>query len=392
MKPKKVAILYSGHQFDYLYGIITALNSIKDIDFDIIDAKRTEFEIYPYTRKGVKIHKFISKATSTKLGLIGSAFAYYFKLFWYILFSDVDLYHIEWLNYKTARFEELFLPLLIKLRRKPLIYKVHDISTDTLLSKAGANFKIDLPLTKKFFFSKVNAFLVHNEFTKHILIEYGIDKKKITVIKHGINNSVSISDKTRQECRDILGLDMDKKVMLFFGNIAPYKNLESILEILKKLEDDIGSLRLVIAGKYRSGQQEYAQNINDLIRRNRNLVLPKIEFIENSEIEIYFKASDVLLLPYRFIFQSGVTFLAMRFKLPVIAKNTGGLAEDIIDGKTGLLYTNDHELYSTIKKFFKSELFLKQGYIKNQFNVLEQHYDWSKIGKNMKDQYNRMLN
>ena len=47
------------------------------------------------------------------------------------------------------------------------------------------------------------------------------------------------------------------------------------------------------------------------------------EFIPDDETEIYFKAADVLVLPYRDIYQSGVLFLGHSFGLPVLAADVG---------------------------------------------------------------------
>ena len=62
----------------------------------------------------------------------------------------------------------------------------------------------------------------------------------------------------------------------------------------------------------------------------------KIEYVPDAETEVYFKAADVLALPYTHIFQSGVLSLGYGFGLPVIAADVGSLKEEIIEGKTGL--------------------------------------------------------
>ena len=52
---------------------------------------------------------------------------------------------------------------------------------------------------------------------------------------------------------------------------------------------------------------------------------------------MYFKAADVLVLPYNEIFQSGVLFLGYSFGLPVIATDVGSFREEIVEGRTGFL-------------------------------------------------------
>ena len=66
-------------------------------------------------------------------------------------------------------------------------------------------------------------------------------------------------------------------------------------------------------------------------------VLQRIGFIPDEETELYFKAADVLVLPYTRVYQSGVIVLGYTFGLPVIAADVGSLREEIVEGKTGFL-------------------------------------------------------
>ena len=67
-------------------------------------------------------------------------------------------------------------------------------------------------------------------------------------------------------------------------------------------------------------------------------ILLRAEFIPDDETEVYFKAADVLVLPYRHIYQSGVLFLGYSFGLPVLAADVGSLKDDIVEGKTGFVF------------------------------------------------------
>ena len=65
-------------------------------------------------------------------------------------------------------------------------------------------------------------------------------------------------------------------------------------------------------------------------------VIAKIEYVPDEETELYFKAADVLILPYTHVFQSGVLFLGYSFGLPAIAADVGSLKEEIIEGRNRL--------------------------------------------------------
>ena len=86
----------------------------------------------------------------------------------------------------------------------------------------------------------------------------------------------------------------------------------------------------------------------------------KMEFIPDHEMELYFKAADVLVLPYKEIFQSGILFLSYSFGLPAVATDVGSFKEEIAEGSTGFLcQPNDPaELAKAIERYFASELYL----------------------------------
>ncbi len=65
-------------------------------------------------------------------------------------------------------------------------------------------------------------------------------------------------------------------------------------------------------------------------------IVSRIGFVPDDEVELYFKAADVLVLPYANISQSGVLFLGYGFGLPLIAADVGSLKEKIVLGKNRL--------------------------------------------------------
>jgi glycosyltransferase involved in cell wall biosynthesis len=56
---------------------------------------------------------------------------------------------------------------------------------------------------------------------------------------------------------------------------------------------------------------------------------------------MYFSAADLVVLPYRATFQSGVALAAYAYELPVLATSVGGLPELVDEGKTGFLVPPD---------------------------------------------------
>jgi glycosyltransferase involved in cell wall biosynthesis len=184
--------------------------------------------------------------------------------------------------------------------------------------------------------------------------------------------------------------------MLCFGQIAPYKGLEYLVDAFSELAKTDESYRLIIAGKVKQGQTEYWDKIRHKIAGSvvQDQIIVRIEHVPDEEVELYFKAADVLIVPYLNIFQSGVPFLAYSFGLPVIATDVGSLREDIIDGRTGFVCQpgNSSHLARTIQKYFESKLFRD---LENSRLEIKEYandcYSWNKVAAITTGVYSTLL-
>ncbi len=118
--------------------------------------------------------------------------------------------------------------------------------------------------------------------------------------------------------------------LLFFGRIVAYKGLDVLLRALKLLADRGLRLQLVIAG---SGDlAPYAGLLEQL-----SCVTLHNRWLTEEEIGQFLAASDVAVLPYIEASQSGVAASAYAAGRPVVVTPVGGLVEQVISGKTGLI-------------------------------------------------------
>ncbi len=117
---------------------------------------------------------------------------------------------------------------------------------------------------------------------------------------------------------------------------------------------------MIIAGRA-DNCERYWDTIRESIREDvqRERVLLRADFIPDGETELYFKAADVLVLPYRHVYQSGVLFLGHSFGLPVLAADVGSLKDEIVEGKTGFVFTSEDpvDLAKAIERYFASDLY-----------------------------------
>ncbi len=183
---------------------------------------------------------------------------------------------------------------------------------------------------------------------------------KLCKIRHPVytifmaKNEISI-----KECRQKIGLSVDEKIILFFGYIRAYKGLSDLLNALPAAIAKIPNLRLLIAGEFYESIDKYIRQIEEINISNNVTIIDR--YIPNEMVYYYFRAADVIVLPYRTASQSGIIPQAHKFNLPVITTNVGGLADEVIfeAGDRLIPPKNVKALASGIIDFFSKETAVK---------------------------------
>jgi glycosyltransferase involved in cell wall biosynthesis len=225
---------------------------------------------------------------------------------------------------------------------------------------------------------------VHTEKMKaELMADFNQAPDKISVIPFGIYNLLPATALTPAEARRRLGFGPKDKVLLFFGNIAPYKGLECLVAAFDLLAAKDTSYRLIIAGRPK-GEPEYWAGIKDSIARSPagDRILQVIEYVPEPDTEIYFKAADVSVLPYLHIFQSGVLLLSYNFGLPVIASDVGSLREDIVEGVTGHVFEprNAADLARKIQVYFAGDVYRNLDRRRREIlDYATEKFSWAKV-------------
>jgi glycosyltransferase involved in cell wall biosynthesis len=192
--------------------------------------------------------------------------------------------------------------------------------------------------------------------------DFGVANKSVTVIRYPVNNAFPDTELTPKAAKGRLGLHEEEKAILFFGRLVPYKGIEYLLEAYRLLLKDKGAkYKLILAGEPKKGAEQYLEELQSVLSENSRPddVILKAQFVPDNEMELHFKAADVLTLPYKEIFQSGVLFLAYSFGLPVVATDVGSFHDDVIEGSTGYLCKpgDPADLARAIEKYFASDLY-----------------------------------
>jgi D-inositol-3-phosphate glycosyltransferase len=385
-----VALLTGGADKPYALGLANALIS-QGVAFDLIgsdDLDLPEFRGKP----GVNLLNLRGEQSSNasffkKLSRVA---VYYGRLIRYSAKAKPRLFHILW-NNKFEFFDRTLLMLYYRWLGKRVLITVHNVN-------AGRRDANDSPLnrlTLRIQYRLADHLFVHTEKMKTELSEdLEVPANRITVIPFGINNTVPNTCLTPSEARQRLGIRAGDKAILFFGHIAPYKGLEDLVSAFERLPEP-SNYRLIIAGRPKNCER-YWTPIHERLSRyvQSGRVVLKAEFIPDDETELYFKAADVLVLPYRHIYQSGVLFLGQSFGLPVLAADVGSLSEDISEGKTGFVFRPEdpQDLAMTVGKYFASDLYKELNTRRREIReYAAAEHSWEVVGQATKSVYAGLL-
>ncbi|OLC92760.1 MAG: hypothetical protein AUH86_18245 [Acidobacteria bacterium 13_1_40CM_4_58_4] len=374
-----MALLTGGGERHYIVSLATELLA-KGIALDVIGSDDLDG---PEFRNKPRLH-FLNLRGNQRpdAGLaekVSRILKYYAALIRYATKSKSGIFHILW-NNKFETLDRTLLMLYYRFLGKRVVLTAHNVnaarrdSHDTLLNR----------LTLRIQYQLADHIFVHTEKMKRELIEgFGAGVARITVIPHGINTAVPSSSLTSIQAKRRLGIRDDQRTILFFGRITPYKGLEYLISAFGMLRG--ADYRLIIAGRP-DRCEEYWSTIEKLIREDLKggRVVLRSEFIPDDETEIYFKAADVLVLPYRDIFQSGVLLLGYSFGLPALVADVGSLKEEIAEGKTGFVFRPEDpvDLAKAIERYFASDLFRDLGRGRQEIRDCAMHrYSWDTVGR-----------
>ena len=135
---------------------------------------------------------------------------------------------------------------------------------------------------------------------------------------------------TRAAAREELGVD--GRMILFFGYVRPYKGVGVLLDAFAEVLARMDAV-LYVVGEIYEGRERYLAQMKTLGIEDRVRLIDR--YVGNEEVEKYFSACDLVVLPYLSATQSAVVQIAYGFQKPVVVTSVGGLPDVVEDGSTG---------------------------------------------------------
>ncbi len=354
-------------EYDY-----SLLSNIKNTEITFIGNKKFQYKNTPFNKKLVFNYsdkKGFFKTISYLLSLT--------KLFFLIISKKPGIIHIQWIKLYSV---ELFYYKLIKLISPSLkiIFTAHNL----LPHNTGDKFK---PIFTKFY-TLCDEIIVHTVLSKDEMVRiFNIPESKIHVVRHGIFKvNYNKEDLNKQIEHFSNKYDLKSKTIISaLGNISKYKGTDLLIDAWKgsnKLHDNY---HLIVAGKGNLDEINISEPLPNATIINR--------FLTDYEFLALIKLTDLLVLPYREISQSGLLLTALGERVPILVSQVGGLTEPFDIAKIGWQLPkgfSPFELANILENIVDNKDTITE--IKNNenaWNKIDESYNWVKIGQKTFDIY-----
>lgn len=380
---EKVAIIDSlgahgsSHHF-YLYGQAKGLSE-SGVDVSIYTNNVTLDPNY----LGVNFYTFYKNVYGGKSNLSAGVK--------YVLGTIFSIIHAKISGVKICHFHIFHVNILVvfdfifcRLFCMKVVYTIHDV--------VSFENKKSSDRWSKWIYKRADKILTHNSFSKEIFMnQYSVIKSEIDIIPHG--NYVPFLDikKDKIHSRNRLSIPVDKTILLFFGIIKKVKGLEVLLHSLKDVVSKNKDVLLVIAGRvWENDFSMYQKIIDDNNLSNYCLIHNK--FIPHEDVDHYYSSADLVVLPYKRIYQSGVLMMSLSYEKAVLVSDLSPLTEVVEDEKTGFVFKseNPNSLSDKLNQILSDKENLEKVKLKGA-ELVNTKYDWLEIGKQTKISYQSIL-
>jgi len=272
---------------------------------------------------------------------------------------ELVTFHLHWLNFiftditeqdEAQKAVDVFLNGLYRFKKKGgrIVWTVHNtVSHDTLF------YDLEVALSKKVieFADKVHFHSAAS--VPEVTDLFAIPAEKLAISRHGNYLGAYPDFVSKEVARRYLGIAPDADVILFTGQVRPYKGAEDLVAAFRKIWVKRPNALLLIAGSIKYDILDTAEPA--LSKDERARILTANRFLDDMEMQLFFRAADVATYPYRKVLTSGSLLLALSFGMPVVVPEVGMTRETLENTDAGLIYdpTDETALQKALETVLK---------------------------------------
>lgn len=279
-----------------------------------------------------------------------------------------DMVIIQWWH---PYFSPCYWLLCKSMGKQNIVYTCHNILPHE-------RFPMDVFFTRSVL-KKGSHFVVHAKEEAKELTSL-LPSADFTVTPHPTYNVFQFEHLSKEEARKKIDMGSEKRMLLFFGFVREYKGLKYLLQALPKCCEGVEDIVLYVVGDFAGDKDNYMQLIKQLHMEDKICIVDG--YVPDREVEKYFAASDLVVLPYESATQSGIVQIAYGFEKPVVVTNVGGLPDVVIDQETGYVVEakNPNQIADAIIQYFCRD---DQEKMITRINEEAYRFSWERMGEVM---------
>lgn len=317
----------------------------------------------------------------------------YFKILGYRVGRSRDLVHVQFeygifpslkMGKKTlTAFSALHFYVGLAMGNRRVVTTIHEPRKTVTTGWASGFYT---KLLDRLIFSTSDLIVVHTEESKRLMETlYGVESSKLQVIPHGSYEQPIFLSKEQAKAK--FGLQ-GKIVVAILGFVTPKKGHDLVIPLLPQIDKNV---QLVIAGGPQNLQDElYLKTLKEL--SNQYNCLDRVTFTGFlPDLGEILNATDVAIVPYRYVTDSGVLHLLMAYKVPTLASDLDAFKEVYAEyGCLELFKSNDpKDLYLKLQILLSDNQ--RREALKTKCWDMWNATKWSTIAQRHIDIYRKVL-
>ena len=302
-------------------------------------------------------------------------------------------------QFDIAHFQDTFVPyvdapffMLHGKARPRIVFAAHDPDQEAITARRVRRASLRRTTLGRIYHSVDGVVAMSDSARRELITNFAVPERKVVRIAQGNYSSYGVERAPAKEAaRQRLGIADDRKLVLFFGSLKPSKGLGYLVRAFARVKASEPRAHLLIAGEPRGVDVAACRALTDRLGLT-DCVSLRPGYVPTEAVPDHLIAADLVALPYLRIYQSGVLHLAYTFGRPVVATRVGGLAEDVEEGKSGLLVppADEEALAAAVLEMLASPQRLKT--MGDHARMLsETVYSWDAIARQTLDFYRSLL-
>lgn len=222
--------------------------------------------------------------------------------------------------------------------------------------------------------------LVHNSFSAQELRTQLPQGFPVHIIPHGHFIPSGNTSMDRHQARQKLGVPSNAFCPLFFGMLKQSKGLDVLINAFQDLP---ANFHLLVAGRQRDVDLSLVRQLEQW--KNNSRCTLHVGYLPVNEMEYWFAASDIVVIPYRRIYQSGVAIQAISRCKPVVLSDIRPHQDWLADGLPALLFKDGQpEDLRRVLLDMASSPEQNRERADSALSYLRMRHDWSLVAEKIK--------